>query len=463
MKMASKEFDVVIVGAGLSGLTAAYTITKESPSTSLLILEATDYIGGPIRTVKMRGANGDDFWDVGASRIGSKQKELMELLKEFGLETYKHFDTGKKFWQLPNGSIKSYSGKIPPLPYTSLVDILRYFNKVDGMQKKVNLADAKTTPQAEEWDNMTVEELKTKILWTQAAKQMVDVLTVLFFGIPPPYISVMQYAHTVASCGSWDAHIGGEGTGNLDVRIKGGTRTLLDKLVNNIGKEKIILNTKVTNINQKSEENCVELETESGKLYRAKKIIMAVPLFCNAKIKFTPPLSSSHLLPSPISGQFFVVTYQKSFWRDVGSCADILSMVSALEAVDDKADHPVLLLFDHTSANGNPALMGAFGAMSLRQKTPEERKHMVVTFLKEVFQTDEPQDVLDYQEYEWTPCEEIPPEAAFKEERTSYTLSSIRKPEGRIHWAGAHTATAWIDSLSGAVQAGQRAGREVIQ
>lgn len=54
----------------------------------------------------------------------------MELLEEFGLETYKHFDTGKKFWQLPNGSIKSYSGKIPPLPYTSLVDILRYFNKV---------------------------------------------------------------------------------------------------------------------------------------------------------------------------------------------------------------------------------------------------------------------------------------------------------------------------------------------
>lgn len=40
------------------------------------------------------------------------------------------------------------------------------------MQKKVNLADAKSTPQAEEWDNMTVDELKTRTLWTQGKKQL---------------------------------------------------------------------------------------------------------------------------------------------------------------------------------------------------------------------------------------------------------------------------------------------------
>lgn len=59
----------------------------------------------------------------------------------------------------------------------------------------------------------------------------------------------------------------------------------------------------------------------------------------------------------------------QSFWREVGSCADILNMRGTLEAMEEKTAHPVLIVFDHTSANGNPALMGAFGAISLAEKT----------------------------------------------------------------------------------------------
>ncbi|XP_071820900.1 amine oxidase [flavin-containing] A-like isoform X1 [Apostichopus japonicus] len=461
--MSSVEYDVVIVGAGLSGLSAAYEITKKKPEAKIIILEATDYIGGPIKTVKMKGANGDDYWDVGASRIGSKQVEIMNLIGELGLETYEHYDEGKKYWQLPNGSIKSYSGKIPPLPYTSLVDVLRYFNKVDGMQGKVNLEDAKATPKADEWDNMTVDELKTKTLWTQVAKDMVDVLTIMFFGIPPTYLSVMQYAYVIATCGSWNAHIAGDRACKLNLRIKGGTRGLVDRLIEKIGKDKFALNAKVSKINQDGGPNSgATVETEAGKQYTAKKVIVAVPVMCNASIKFTPALGSNHLLPSAIAGLFFVITYKKSFWREQGSCADTLNMQGTLEAVQEKTEHPILVVFDHTSANGNPALMGAFGALSLREKTSEERRGMVVKYLREVFQSDEPTDFVDYQDYSWSPCKEIPPEDAFKEERASYVLSSIRKPEGAIHWAGSHTATAWYDCLSGAVQAGQRAGKEVI-
>lgn len=59
----------------------------------------------------------------------------------------------------------------------------------------------------------------------------------------------------------------------------------------------------------------------------------------------------------------------QSFWREQGSCADTLNMQGTLEAVQEKTEHPILVVFDHTSANGNPALMGAFGALSLREKT----------------------------------------------------------------------------------------------
>ena len=55
---------------------------------------------------------------------------MLALIKELGLETYDQYGKGNKFWQLADGTMKKYSGSIPPLPYTSLLDLLRFFKKV---------------------------------------------------------------------------------------------------------------------------------------------------------------------------------------------------------------------------------------------------------------------------------------------------------------------------------------------
>ena len=62
----------------------------------------------------------------------SEQKELLALINELGLETYDQYAKGNKFWQLTDGKIKKWSGNIPPLPYTSLLDLLRFFKKVNS-------------------------------------------------------------------------------------------------------------------------------------------------------------------------------------------------------------------------------------------------------------------------------------------------------------------------------------------
>jgi monoamine oxidase len=38
----------------------------------------------------------------------------------------------------------------------------------------------------------------------------------------------------------------------------------------------------------------------------------------------------------------------------------------------------------------------------------------------------------------------------------------LRRPIGRLHWAGTETATEWNGYIDGALQAGERAAREVL-
>ena len=39
---------------------------------------------------------------------------------------------------------------------------------------------------------------------------------------------------------------------------------------------------------------------------------------------------------------------------------------------------------------------------------------------------------------------------------------ALREPVGRIHWAGAETATVWSGSMDGAISSGDRAAAEVL-
>jgi cation diffusion facilitator CzcD-associated flavoprotein CzcO len=58
-KGASEHFDVLIVGAGISGIGSAWHLTKQSPGTSLVILETQETFGGTWWTHKYPGIRSD--------------------------------------------------------------------------------------------------------------------------------------------------------------------------------------------------------------------------------------------------------------------------------------------------------------------------------------------------------------------------------------------------------------------
>src|SRR5262249_32639638 len=74
---ATSHVEVLIVGAGPAGLTAAYCLTKQEPSV-LVIEKDPAYVGGISRTVRYK----DFLFDVGGARLFSKSKEVGDLLRE---------------------------------------------------------------------------------------------------------------------------------------------------------------------------------------------------------------------------------------------------------------------------------------------------------------------------------------------------------------------------------------------
>src|SRR5260370_40414525 len=58
-KQAVEHFDVLIVGAGISGIGSAYHLTRQLPGTSFVILESQESFGGTWLTHKYPGIRSD--------------------------------------------------------------------------------------------------------------------------------------------------------------------------------------------------------------------------------------------------------------------------------------------------------------------------------------------------------------------------------------------------------------------
>ncbi len=89
-------YDVVIIGAGLSGLSAGYYLKKQYKDLSILIIEAKDRVGGRTQTVEIKCSKDGKMkkWDVGGQWVCDSQTYLTSLLEELQIKRYKQYNSG---------------------------------------------------------------------------------------------------------------------------------------------------------------------------------------------------------------------------------------------------------------------------------------------------------------------------------------------------------------------------------
>ncbi|MBA2546784.1 MAG: FAD-dependent oxidoreductase, partial [Solirubrobacterales bacterium] len=147
------DHDVIVVGAGLSGLAAARTL--DAAGLDVVVLEARDRVGG--RTLNESVGEGlDQVVEVGGQWVGPSQHEAMGLVRELGLETHPTHAEGKNLFEDRRGKLRRYSGTIPRLNPLVLADYGRADLKFKRLAKKVDPEAPWDTPGAARLDEQTM-------------------------------------------------------------------------------------------------------------------------------------------------------------------------------------------------------------------------------------------------------------------------------------------------------------------
>ena len=96
--MSSDILDVLIIGGGLSGLSAGNYLFDHDIK-NFLILEARDRVGGRTCSVDYK----QHAVDVGGAYVGPFQNRILRLAREFNIRTYRIDIKGKNVLTLSNG------------------------------------------------------------------------------------------------------------------------------------------------------------------------------------------------------------------------------------------------------------------------------------------------------------------------------------------------------------------------
>ncbi|XP_067949636.1 uncharacterized protein [Watersipora subatra] len=304
----AKHYKVLIVGAGMSGCTAARALLQGGIE-DILILEATDRIGGRVKTISI-GSSGRKI-DLGAQWIHGIDNPLYEELNSAGLLDFK----------------EEY------LVWGENVADRHHCHDIQGarIDKKVFVKGLKMSEMLDEaiWDeyepkmNMAkfkkhhFKRLSAKLKLTSEEKKICKKLLVW----------VEKTDKTEEATEKWDRSeklydddqydIGGNG----DFIFKDGAYSIFQELFLPVITAKVKLETEVTMIDYSSDDAVVRLTTNSGEIFTADHVIITPALSYlkqNHQKLFHPPLPASKSLAIEQIWigvvEKFIFFYEHPFW-----------------------------------------------------------------------------------------------------------------------------------------------------
>lgn len=441
--------DVIVVGAGISGLTAAWRLA--SAGLRVKVLEANKRVGG--RTLNHRFASGEVV-EVGGQWVGPTQDRILSLLAELNLSTFPQWNQGDNL-TLFGGRLKPYRGTIPKFPPHVLLDVMQAHVRLDRMAREVPLSDPSLHPKASQWDSLTFAEWLRRNLRTSTGRKVFELMSGAVFAASPHDLSFLHVLFYIRSGTNLDTLLGVEG-GAQQERILGGSQRICQTLAERLG-DAVLTGEPIRAVRQN--DRGVELVSDRG-VHHASRVIFAIPPTQLLRITQEPLLPSwrDQLLQRLPQGAVIkcMALYDKPFWRDRGFSGQATSEVG-----------PVRLTFDNSVPDSpRGVLLGFIEGDEARQwnaRPAGDRRGQVLDCFARYFGEAALKPV-DYVDKSWAeePFARGCYAALFPPGLWTSGAARLREPYGRLHFAGTETATRWMGYFDGAVEAGERAASEVL-
>jgi monoamine oxidase len=447
----TKKVDVVVVGAGLSGLSAARNLV--AGGLSVAVLEARDRVGG--RT--LLGKVGRGRFDMGGQFVSEKQRRLHAVAKEFGLELIKVEQIDGNKIRDYDGSIDTFKGTIPRLslldpPLVNMLGLGTSALKLESERRKVPADRPWAGERAAHWDAITVQAWEdASLLHTAQVKGFYSSVMRGMFGAEATEVSMLNFLHFLQTTDGLQAVSEGQ-----MYRFALGSQAMSINIANTLG-ERVVLDAPVTAIEQ--DDDGVTVRSAAGD-FRGRYAVVSVPIPLVARIRFTPdlPFARKAIVERSFMGSTVkcLMTYDKPFWRAKGLTGTVLSNRPPISAVFDNSnpvdDQPCLLAF----VVGNAAAHWS-------ARPPGERRRDVMESMKLWFGPEAAEPV-DYHEFDWGQQEWTGgcPIANLAPGAMSMLGPSLAAPHGRVHWAGSELSPEWVSYMEGGLASGEIVAAEII-
>jgi monoamine oxidase len=308
---------------------------------------------------------------------------------------------------------------------------------------------------AADWDGETVETWARRNVRSISGRQVIAMVCEAVWAADPADVSLLHllaYANAARGINRLIETAGGA----QEARVIGGSQRIALALADALA-DRVVLTQPVREIEHNAEGVTLRCP---GLVVHARRAIIATSPALAGRIAYSPNLGSDRdqLTQRTPNGSVIkcLAVYEEPFWRQRGLSGQVTSTTG-----------PVKVVFDNSPPDGKPGVLLAFlegrHARTLARRAAAERRQTVLGCLTKFFGSHAaaPREYIekDWSEDPWTRgCYGafFPPNTW-----TSYG-HALRASVGRLHWAGAETATVWMGYMDGAIRSGERAASEVL-